>query len=905
MKGEILMTDENTKVFINGQEIEVLGFTISREGSRLIDECIIRIPGHQNVSQWSRVDIVQDKVPLHDVSTLISFNNSIINELNRTSNIGTSTGDNKTIGFVNGHFGIGANINNSKSITTFINTIKPFDISFWHYGTGGSIDNEQFEIGSYPKLNLGNRGDNRLSNVASYLDEESGGTLQYASINDIKPYQWSFIRIYYPQSSIDDNTHTIFFEINGQKYKFNTVDSYDVYHTEKSRMTIRDFMTTTNTDNPTQQIIDNTVPKLQNISYYGNDKTVELIFNKTVKEVDISKLTFKPNQTLPKSPQFPSNTNFVLTNYIIKNNKVLITIDEESDNRIENYGFISYDSSSKIPNQTDAQNSRALLFDIGTDAIKDYDGNSAVSSLNNGVIYRAYKVPIIFAKEDEREVYGSMIKNLRIREGSTYTDNEIQTIVKTIESSYFKKFGGRVQNIERNDNETILTCHSFGSEIGKTDTITTGTDSRPENIIEQAITQDTISLNFVNNYGISNVTLGYFKNRGKLVDNIKKLANVGGFNFTTDGNANFIIYGNKRRTFLMPLIHGQNGINVEYDIRNDQNFNNSLQGTIPITENTDNVTFHQRIIPYGNYRYNPTQNGDEIPTTINLNNTITQIKFIYTRWSTLGLYDWVNNTQFLIRKFGSNYLNSSQYSVSGTTLTINSSGKQKLMPDRIPVSTHADYIYLKVDLYVVYTTSSTDNTVDVRAISQRGFNNIHSSIGTPSYLTKTDMLTNIEKTLISTFNIKKSINVKLHGYMAPYLEGDIVCVVNDEMNINGNYIIKAVKYDYVNGITTITCNEYDFNEIDDRDLIVKTINELGNAIKEIDFIVPSISISGETVNLEETYTLVITPGDKIPALYDIGKYDQSRYGVGNPVRESTKAFYDDSQSTYDGTKTYS
>jgi len=124
-------------------------------------------------------------------------------------------------------------------------------------------------------------------------------------------------------------------------------------------------------------------------------------------------------------------------------------------------------------------------------------------------------------------------------------------------------------------------------------------------------------------------------------------------------------------------------------------------------------------------------------------------------------------------------------------------------------------------------------------------------------------------------------------------ENDVVNVVNSIKGIDGTFVIKSLKYDYPDFMTTIEVGEYSFDDFEYDKQIAQKIHDLEGAVSTVrelrGFVNPGelLGITDVVIvnaNIEALECIVITDSTGITEIFD--------------------ASYDNACTTYDGDDAY-
>jgi len=393
------------------------------------------------------------------------------------------------------------------------------------------------------------------------------------------------------------------------------------------------------------------------------------------------------------------------------------------------------------------------------------------------------------------------------------------------------KFGGKVTKIDNELGVKSIVAQSFGKILAETEIRgQVFTNRTPEYIVEILVEANT-TMTFVSSSGASGITLSQYTADGKLIDILKDFASLTNRMFYTTGTNEFVFDNVSFTDTDMVFTHGTT-CKVTVDGYDDTEIVNDL--TI-LGENLK-------------YRTVETFNGNANTTVFTLDNnpieTLVKISSVEKTPEIDYLFDTMTRT-----------LTFTTAPATGT--------------DNISV----EYVYEK-PLYIRGTKQSSIDTYGVHA----------KRLNLPWINNRQDGVRFVQAYLNKYKDIQQKVKVYIGNLHSAIRENDIVHVTSSVKGIDGDYVIKTIKWRYPEVETELEVGEYFFDYLEYDKEIVAKIHDIESAmtvVKDVrDYESPEESIAiSETLQmridkffLTESLSMTITPNiyDKIYNTYSLG-----------------------------------
>ena len=393
------------------------------------------------------------------------------------------------------------------------------------------------------------------------------------------------------------------------------------------------------------------------------------------------------------------------------------------------------------------------------------------------------------------------------------------------------KFGGKVTKIDNQLGMKEIISQSFGKILAETEIRgQVFTDRTPEYIVETLVEANT-AMTYVTNSGVSGLTLSQYTADGKLIDILKDFASLTNRMFYTTGTNEFVFDDVSFNDTDIKLTHGTNAV-VSVDGYDDTEIVNDL--TI-LGENLK-------------YRTVETFNGDANATIFTLDNNPIE---------TLVKISSVEKTPEIDYEFDT-------MSRTITFTTAPASGTNNVS---------VEYVYEK-PLYIRGTKESSITTYGVHA----------KRLNLPWINNRQDGVRFVQAYLNKYKDIQQKVRVEIGNLNNAIKENDIVHIKSEVKGIDGDYVVKTIKWRYPESTTELEVGEYFFDYLEYDKEIVAKIHDIESAmtvVKDIrDYESPeeSISLTDSLTMLiskfflTESLSMTMTPViyDKIYNTYSLG-----------------------------------
>ena len=437
---------------------------------------------------------------------------------------------------------------------------------------------------------------------------------------------------------------------------------------------------------------------------------------------------------------------------------------------------------------------------------------------------------------DEASLYftGSM-DSVRLYKGTPVIASQADFVYDKRNPRTVTKFGGKVTKIKKETSHKTVKCFSFGKELAEVEIRGDQFDDQtPEFIIESLITNNT-SLTFIRRGILSGITLNKYVAVGKLIDILRDFTSLTGHIFYTNGNKQFVLEPEEYTEIDVTFTHGVNAV------AND-------------TVYDDTEIVNDLIVLGENIRYHTVESfsGNGSLTIFNLDQSAVSTRV------TVGGVEKVPEEDYDIDSIGKTVVFTT--APSGTILV--------------------DYEFER-PLYIRGTRqdSITANGVHAKKLIM------------PWIKTRIDGVRFVQSYLNRYKDIRVNIKIKVPTLFNSIAENDIVHLVNSLKNIDGDFVIKGITWDYPKSLTTIDLGEYSFDFLEIDQQITQKIHDLEDAMttnkeireyespEELLALVDTILIDThenmtETLNIGDNMVIY----DKTVAVYGTGTYGSRTIG---------------------------
>jgi hypothetical protein len=298
-------------------------------------------------------------------------------------------------------------------------------------------------------------------------------------------------------------------------------------------------------------------------------------------------------------------------------------------------------------------------------------------------------------------------------------------------------------------------------------------DQTPETIIESLVTNNT-SLTFIRKGNLSGMLLRKYVAVGKLIDILRDFTSLTGHIFYTNGNKEFILEPEKHTNIGFTFTHGVNC-------------------TASKSQFDDTEIVNDLIVLGENIRYHTieTFTGNGSLTVFNLEQSAT----------------------------------STRVTVDGTEkepeedYEIDSVGKILTFTTAPTGSIVVDYEFEK-PLYIRGTRQSS--------IAEHGTH--AKKLIMPWIRTRFDGIRFVQSYLNRYKDIRINIGIEVPTLFNSIAENDIIHLTNTIKNIDGDFVVKGITWEYPSSMTTIDLGEYNFNFLEIDQQITGKIHDLEDAM---------------------------------------------------------------------------
>ena len=414
-------------------------------------------------------------------------------------------------------------------------------------------------------------------------------------------------------------------------------------------------------------------------------------------------------------------------------------------------------------------------------------------------------------------------ENLSVnQESSIYSNRNPRSIIK---------FGGKITKIDSELTSRTIIGQSFGKILAETEINgQVFTDKTPEFIVENLIESKTY-LTYSSSSGASGITLAQYTADGKLIDILKDLAALTNRIFYTTGSKLLVFDDVSFNDLDLVLEHGGN-IAVKDDGFDD-------------TEIVNDLTVLGQ-----NLRYNTVQlfSGNNSDTVFTLDNNPVTVRV------TVGGVEKSPEVDY-------------DFDTMARTITFATA------PATGSSNVSIDYIFER-PLYIRGTKESSITTYGRHA----------KKLNLPWISTRSDGVRFVQSYLNRYKDISRKIKLTTGRMYNSLQENDIVQVKNSIKNIDGDFVIKSIKWTYPKITTELEVGEYYFDFFEYDKEIVAKIHDLESAVtrvkdvreyespEETMSIVDAIKMRIANYKLTESLSMTISPNiyDKIYNSYSQG-----------------------------------
>jgi len=440
---------------------------------------------------------------------------------------------------------------------------------------------------------------------------------------------------------------------------------------------------------------------------------------------------------------------------------------------------------------------------------------------------------MLIGKDYGGSFFNGYMLRLRIYKGYNKIDSNITKLYGEINPRTLLKFGGFVTKIDIELAIKKVTAQSYGKILAETDVRGENYDGKTvEYIVNDLITSNT-SFTFSDRNSPSGLIISKFVADGKIIDIIRDFANFTNRVFYTTANEEFFFEPVSYNYVSSVFTHGTSGAIIEKSALDD-------------TQLVNSITLLGEVLEY------------KLVETFNGNNSNKNFVLI--------------NTAIMIEVQLGGVVQ--EPDVDYETDSLN---KEIIFTTAPPTGTNnisVEYYY-EIPITVKGTKQSS---IDTYGIHSKKFNLDWIS-------NRTDGVRFIQSYLNRYGTVKQNISMRF-GQPILYLnENDVLNVVNDFLDISGNFAVKSIEWSYPDLNTEVIVGEYRFDYFEDDKEIVRKLHDYESSItksKEIqDYESPEeiltltdiviqyiINIYTETLNISNTTVIY----DKTNNNYGSGTY---------------------------------
>ena len=447
---------------------------------------------------------------------------------------------------------------------------------------------------------------------------------------------------------------------------------------------------------------------------------------------------------------------------------------------------------------------------------------------------------------DETNTYftGSM-DSVRLYKGTPFSTVFGEKIYNNRNPRTVMKFGGKVTKVSKETIHQKVTCFSFGKELAEVEIRGDQFDNKtPEFIIENLVINNT-ELTFIRKGSESGMRLKKYVAVGKLIDILRDFTSLTGHIFYTNGNKEFVLEPEKHTNINFTFTHGTNckQLKSAYD---------------------DTEIVNDLIVLGENIRYHTveafTGNGSNTVFALEESATSTRVISANTEMTPETHYD-VDST--------------------GKTITFVTA----------PANNAAIFIDYEFErpLYIRGTKpdSITEHGVHAKKLIM------------PWIKTRFDGVRFVQSYLNRYQDIRLNVKIEVPTLFNSIAENDIIHLTNTIKNIDDDFVVKGITWQYPEYITMLNVGEYSFDFLEIDQQITGKIHDLEDAmttnkdIREFEspeetFVINDVVI--QVVHEDFTETLNIAHPTVIIDKND-NNYGTGTYGSQKPPNRQTGSVY--------------
>lgn len=370
---------------------------------------------------------------------------------------------------------------------------------------------------------------------------------------------------------------------------------------------------------------------------------------------------------------------------------------------------------------------------------------------------------------------GSM-DSVRLYKGTPVSTAHGEKIYNNRNPRTIMKFGGRVTKVSKETVHQKVKCFSFGKELAEVEIRGDEFDDKtPEFIIESLVTNNT-GLTFIRKGLLSGMLLKKYVAVGKLIDILRDFTSLTGHIFYTNGNKEFVLEPEKHTNIGFTFTHGDNckQLKSAYD---------------------DTEIVNDLIVLGENIRYHTieTFTGNGSLTTFNLEQAAVSTRV------TVGGTEQTPEEHFTVDSVGKTV----------TFATAPTNGAAIIV----------DYEFEK-PLYIRGTNAES--------IAEHG---VHAKkLIMPWIKTRFDGVRFVQSYLNRYKDIRLNVKIEVPTLFVSLAENDIIHLTNSIKNIDGDFVIKGITWNYPEYITSLNVGEYSFDYLEIDQQITQKIHDLEDAM---------------------------------------------------------------------------
>jgi len=429
--------------------------------------------------------------------------------------------------------------------------------------------------------------------------------------------------------------------------------------------------------------------------------------------------------------------------------------------------------------------------------------------------------------------FSGEISRLRLYKGDTLSSDDSTRIFTKRNPRSTLKFGGYVTKVEHIISQKDVIAQSFGKILGETEVRGEVYDDRTIDYIVNDLVTSNTSFSYSNGGIPSTLTVTRYTADGKLIDIVRDLATLTNYTFFTTGSEEFFFVPKSYTETTLTFTHG-----TDSDVRSS-GFDD--------TEIVNDLT-----VLGENKRYSTTQtmngNGSTVEFVLTFNAVSSNVK--------VGGTEQTPEEDFEIDSLGS-------------TVTFTSA----------PPSGSGNIVVEYEYELPLYFRGKRESSIAAYGIHAKRLN-------MPWIANRFDGIRFIQSYLNRYKDITEKIQVELGYIFNGVEEGDVVQVINSVKDINGDFMVKTIKWKYPAMSTVIEVGEYYFGYFESDKQIVQKLHDLEGALTtskiirlyespEEVFVFNDIVIQIVSENFTESLSITQTPN-----IYDMarGTWGSSSYG---------------------------